>query len=49
MDLTILAAPTPEHMRDIPVPPIVVGIVFFVGLMIMMGILLMFGKGRPHT
>lgn len=44
-----LAAPTPEHMKHIPVDPIWVGLGAFVVLLLLMVGVLMFGKGRPHA
>jgi hypothetical protein len=49
MSWILLAAATPEHARDVPVDPLVVGGGAFVLLLLLMGALLMFGKGRPHT
>ncbi|HEY9289705.1 MAG TPA: hypothetical protein VIP98_00360 [Microlunatus sp.] len=34
---------------ELPVPPIVFGIIAFVLLLAMMGIVLSIGKGRPHS
>ena len=45
-DLTFAAA---EPLRDLPVPPIVFGLVTFGILLVLMVALLMFGKGRPHS
>ena len=45
-DLTLAAE---EHLRDLPVPPVVFGIVTFSILCVLMVGLLMFGKGRPHS
>jgi hypothetical protein len=45
-DLTLAAE---EHLRDLPAPPIVFGLVAFVILLVLMVGLLMFGKGRPHS
>ncbi len=38
-----------EQTRDLPVDPIVFGLVTFVLLLTLMVGLLMFGKGRPHS
>ena len=35
--------------HDLPVPPLVIGLVVFFALCTLMGALLMFGKGRPHA
>jgi hypothetical protein len=37
-----------EQTRDLPAPPIVIGLLTFVILLVFMAGLLMFGKGRPH-
>ena len=47
MSLIHLAA-AEEQTRDLPVPPIVIGLVTFGILLVLMAALLMFGKGRPH-
>ncbi len=45
MAVNILAA---EQTRELPVDPVVVGVITFVLLMALLLGLLMFGKGRPH-
>lgn len=47
MALTYLSA-SEEPLRHLPLPPIVIGALAFVLLLVLMGGLLMFGKGRPH-
>ncbi|MBO0813442.1 MAG: hypothetical protein J2P23_15555 [Microlunatus sp.] len=34
---------------QLPVPPLVFGLIAFLALMVMMGIVLSIGKGRPHS
>jgi hypothetical protein len=48
MSLTHLVA-AEEQTRDLPLPPIVIGLITFGILLLFMVGLLMFGKGRPHT
>jgi hypothetical protein len=38
-----------EHLRDLPVDPIVIGATVFLIFTILMVGLLMYGKGRPHA
>lgn len=38
-----------EPTRDLPVPPVVFGLITFGLLLLLMVGLLMFGKGRPHS
>jgi hypothetical protein len=45
LDLMLAAEPT----RDLPAPPIIIGLLAFCLLLALMFALLMFGKGRPHT
>jgi hypothetical protein len=47
MSLISLAAE--EHTRDLPVDPIWIGLLVFIALLALMAVLLMFGKGRPHS
>ncbi|MBA3233825.1 MAG: hypothetical protein H0T17_07735 [Propionibacteriales bacterium] len=47
MSLMSLAA-AEEQTRDLPVSPIVFGLIAFAMLLALMAGLLMFGKGRPH-
>jgi hypothetical protein len=47
MSLISLAAE--EQTRDLPADPIVIGLVTFIILLALMAVLLMFGKGRPHS
>jgi hypothetical protein len=48
MPLMSLAAAA-EETRDLPVPPEVIGLIAFALLLSLMAVLLMFGKGRPHS
>ncbi|MBA3308794.1 MAG: hypothetical protein H0U28_01880 [Nocardioidaceae bacterium] len=47
MASTFLAAA--EAPRDLPIDPILVGILVFALLLAMVAAVLMFGKGRPHS
>jgi hypothetical protein len=38
-----------EQLRDLPVPPIVIGAGSFVLLMMLIVAVLIFGRGRPHS
>jgi hypothetical protein len=38
-----------EHTRDLPMDPVVFGLVTFVFLLVLVFGVLMFGKGRPHA
>ncbi len=38
-----------EKLRDLPVDPIWVGVIVLGLFLVLMGALLVFGKGRPHT
>lgn len=35
--------------RNLPVPPIIFGLIAFLSLLVMMAIVLSIGKGRPHS
>jgi hypothetical protein len=48
MRITSLAADG-EHLRDLPVPPIVIGVGTFVLLMMLITVVLIYGRGRPHS
>jgi hypothetical protein len=48
MRITSLAAEG-EQLRDLPVPPIVIGATSFVLLMMLIVVVLIFGRGRPHS
>jgi hypothetical protein len=38
-----------QPTRDLPAPPIVIGLLAFCLLLALLFALLVFGKGRPHT
>jgi hypothetical protein len=38
-----------EHTRELPADPLVIGLVAFIGLLVLVVAVLMFGKGRPHA
>jgi hypothetical protein len=38
-----------EHLRDLPMPPLVYGILVFVIFAVLLVGVLVFGKGRPHS
>ncbi len=38
-----------QEQRELPIDPILVGILTFALLLAMLAALLMFGKGRPHS
>jgi hypothetical protein len=48
MQITSLATEG-EHLRELPVPPIVIGTGSFVLLMMLIVAVLIFGRGRPHS
>jgi hypothetical protein len=38
-----------EQLRHLPVPPVVIGGAAFVMLLMLMAVVLIFGRGRPHS
>jgi hypothetical protein len=48
MRITSLAAEG-EQLRDLPVPPIVIGGGTFVLLLMLITVVLIYGRGRPHS
>jgi hypothetical protein len=38
-----------EHLRDLPVPPIVIAGGTFVLLLMLIAVVLVYGRGRPHS
>jgi hypothetical protein len=46
---SISLAALQEATTQLPVPPLVFGAGAFVGLMVLMFALLVFGRGRPHS
>ena len=38
-----------EHTRELPMDPVLFGLVVFVFLLVLVLGVLMFGKGRPHS
>ncbi len=38
-----------DREHDLPMPPLVIGLLSFVLFCVVMAALLMFGKGRPHA
>ena len=38
-----------EELRELPIEPVWVGIIILAVFVVLLGALLAFGKGRPHT
>lgn len=49
MSVVMTAVRSAEETRDLPVPPLAVGLLAFGILTLLLFITLSFGKGRPHT
>ena len=49
MSTLIVAAEGSEVTRDLPLPPLAIGLIAFGILLLLLFITLSFGKGRPHT
>jgi hypothetical protein len=49
MSILLAAAQSAEETRELPVPPLVVGLLALGILMLLLFVTLSFGKGRPHT
>jgi len=49
MSLLIVAAESVEEHRELPIPPLAIGLITFGILLLLLFITLSFGKGRPHT
>ncbi len=49
MSIVMAAASSAEETRDLPIPPIAVGLLALGILTLLLFITLSFGKGRPHT
>jgi len=49
MSILIAAAEETEVTRDLPLPPLAIGLIAFGILLALLFITLSFGKGRPHT
>jgi len=49
MSMLIVAAEESEVTRDLPLPPLAIGLIAFGILLALLFITLSFGKGRPHT
>ncbi len=47
--MALISLAAAEKLRDLPAPPIVIGLVAFAVLLVLMLGLLMFGKGRTHS
>ena len=49
MAILTVAAEESEVTRDLPLPPIAIGLIAFGILLLLLFVTLSFGKGRPHT
>ncbi|MEJ7629846.1 MAG: hypothetical protein WKF54_09675 [Nocardioidaceae bacterium] len=47
--MSSLTAQAVDREHELPMPPMVMGLLIFVFFCVVMAALLMFGKGRPHS
>ncbi len=49
MSIVHVVAEEAEQTRELPLPPVMIGLLAFGILLLLLFVTLSFGKGRPHT